>query len=526
MMRQWNEKRAYGLPDTRWALDTTQSQRLRGPSLRLGVGFAVAMLTGAALVWSGSNVANAQSAPFSFADLAEKLSPAVVNISTTQEVKTSSNRRQDVPVPQFPPGSPFEEFFKEFFERQDRDRGDRGDRGATRRRTTSLGSGFIIDSAGIVVTNNHVIADADEIRVTLKDDTTFDAEIVGRDPKTDLAVLRIKAPGPLASVGWGDSNKSRVGDWILAIGNPYGLENTVTVGIISARGRVINAGPYDDFLQTDASINRGNSGGPMFNVDGQVIGINTAIFSPSGGSVGIGFAIPAALAKPLIDQLIEYGRPRRGWLGVRIQTVTDEIAEGLGLAEAKGALVAGVTDDGPAKGAGIEPGDVILTFDAKDVVEMRKLPRLVAETKIGKEVAVKVWRKGKMVTLGVVLGELPEDDQKVASIAPAAPKATTESMEALGLTLSAISDELREKHSLGEALKGVVVTAVAADSSAAEKGIREGDVIVEVSQEEVATPGEVIEKVRKVQDSNRKSVLLLVQSGENLRFVALRLDNS
>jgi serine protease Do len=327
-------------------------------------------------------------------------------------------------------------------------------------------------------------------------------------------------------VGWGDSSKSRVGDWILAIGNPYGLENTVTVGIISARGRVINAGPYDDFLQTDASIKRGNSGGPMFNVDGQVIGINTAIFSPSGGSVGIGFAIPAALAKPLIDQLIEYGRPRRGWLGVRIQTVTDEIAEGLGLAEAKGALVAGVTDDGPAKGAGIEPGDVILTFDAKDVVEMRKLPRLVAETKIGKEVAVKVWRKGKMVTLGVVLGELPEDDQKVASIAPAAPKATTESMEALGLTLSAISDELREKHSLGEALKGVVVTAVAADSSAAEKGIREGDVIVEVSQEEVATPGEVIEKVRKVQDSNRKSVLLLVQSGENLRFVAVRLDNS
>ena len=509
MMRQGIEKRLSRLRHIRWARNTTQIQWLRA-----SIGLAVAILTGVVLVGGGSSSPVAQSAPFSFADLVEKLSPSVVNISTTQEVKTSGNRRQDVPVPQFPPGSPFEEFFKEFFERQDRDRGERGERGdrGPTRRATSLGSGFIIDSAGIVVTNNHVIAEADEIRVTLNDDTTFDADIVGRDPKTDLAVLRIKAPGPLAAVGWGDSNKSRVGDWILAIGNPYGLENTVTVGIISARGRVINAGPYDDFLQTDASINRGNSGGPMFNVDGRVIGINTAIFSPSGGSVGIGFAIPAALAKPLIDQLIEYGRPRRGWLGVRIQTVTDEIAEGLGLDEAKGALVAGVTEDGPAKGAGIEPGDVILTFDSKDVVEMRKLPRLVAETKIGKEVAVEVWRKGKMVMLGVVLGELPEDDQKVASIAPTAPKAATESLEALGLTLSAMSDELREEHSLGEAIKGVVVAAVTPDSPAAEKGIREGDVIVEVSQEEVGTPGDVIAKVRKVQDSNRKSVLLLVQS--------------
>ena len=482
---------------------------------------ACGIVLGAVLFGMASAEAASRAAPFSFADLVENLSPAVVNISTTQEVKSSASRQQDVPVPQFPPGSPFEEFFKEFFERQDRDRGQRG---ATRR-ATSLGSGFIIDSAGIVVTNNHVIAEADEIRVTLNDDTTYDAEILGRDPKTDLAVLRIKAPGPLAAVTWGNSNLSRVGDWILAIGNPYGLENTVTVGIISARGRVINAGPYDDFLQTDASINRGNSGGPMFNIDGQVIGINTAIFSPSGGSVGIGFAIPAALAKPLIDQLIEYGRPRRGWLGVRIQTVTDEIAEGLGLDETKGALVAGVTDDGPAKGAGIEPGDVILTFDGKDVVEMRKLPRLVAETSIGKEVAVEVWRKGKLVTLGVTLGELPEDDQRVASIAPA-PKASTESLEALGLTLSAISEELREKHSLGENVKGVVVTAVADESPAAEKGIRAGDVIVEVSQEEVGTPSEVIGKVRKVQDSNRKSVLLLVQSGDDLRFVALRLDNS
>ncbi len=394
------------------------------------------------------------------------------------------------------------------------------------RRTTSLGSGFIVDPSGIVVTNNHVIAEADEVRVTLNDDTTYEAEILGRDPKTDLAVLRIDAPRQLPAVSWGDSNRARVGDWILAIGNPYGLENTVTVGIISARGRVINAGPYDDFLQTDASINRGNSGGPMFNVDGEVIGINTAIFSPSGGSVGIGFAIPTALARPLIDQLVEYGRPRRGWLGVRIQTVTDEIAEGLSMSEAKGALVAGVTDNGPAKNAGIEPGDVILIFDGKAVVEMRKLPRLVAETRIGKDVAVEVWRKGRLVKLQVVLGELPEDDQRVASISPTAPKASTESLQALGLTLSALSDELRETHSLAETVSGVLITGVAEGSPAAEKGIRAGDVIVEISQEEVRSPGEVVDKVRKVQDSNRKSVLLLVQSGEDLRFVALRLDNS
>ena len=495
----------------------TLSHRKGGPTVLVS-GISLAVL----LIWSATADAASRSAPFSFADLVEKLSPAVVNISTTQDVKASSRRPQDMPAPQFPPGSPFEEFFKEFFERQERDRDERG----TMRRTTSLGSGFIVDPSGIVVTNNHVIAEADEVRVTLNDDTTYEAEILGRDPKTDLAVLRIDAPRQLPAVSWGDSNRARVGDWILAIGNPYGLENTVTVGIISARGRVINAGPYDDFLQTDASINRGNSGGPMFNVDGEVIGINTAIFSPSGGSVGIGFAIPTALARPLIDQLVEYGRPRRGWLGVRIQTVTDEIAEGLSMSEAKGALVAGVTDNGPAKNAGIEPGDVILTFDGKAVVEMRKLPRLVAETRIGKDVAVEVWRKGRLVKLQVVLGELPEDDQRVASISPTAPKASTESLQALGLTLSALSDELRETHSLAETVSGVLITGVAEGSPAAEKGIRAGDVIVEVSQEEVRSPGEVVDKVRKVQDSNRKSVLLLVQSGEDLRFVALWLDNS
>ena len=481
---------------------------------------AGALLLAALLAWGAHAQPAPQAAPSGFADLVERLSPAVVNISTTQEV-AAARGRPNVPVPRFPPGSPFEEFFREFFERQEREGGERG----PTRRATSLGSGFVIDPAGLVVTNNHVIAEADEVRVTLQDDTTYEAEILGRDPATDLAVLRIDPPEPLPAVVWGDSDRARVGDWILVIGNPFGLENTVTVGIISARGRVINAGTYDDFLQTDASINRGNSGGPMFNLDGEVIGINTAIFSPSGGSVGIGFAIPTALARPLIDQLVAYGRPRRGWLGVRIQSVTDEIAEGLGMTEARGALVAGVAEDGPAKAAGIEAGDVILTFDGKPVAEMRRLPRLVAESRVGKEVAVEVWRRGALIRLQAVLGELPEEGAQVASTAPAS-EAPTQSLAALGLTLATLSDELRKTYSLDESVKGVVVTEVAQGSAAAEKDIRAGDVIVEVSQEEVASPAEVVDKVRAVQDSERRSVLLLVQSGEDLRFVALRLDNS
>ena len=481
---------------------------------------AVALLLAALLAWGAHAQPAPRAAPSGFADLVERLSPAVVNISTTQEV-AAARGRPNVPIPRFPPGSPFEEFFREFFERQERERGE----GGPMRRATSLGSGFVIDPAGLVVTNNHVIAEADEVRVTLHDDTTYEAEILGRDPATDLAVLRIDPREPLPAVVWGDSDRARVGDWILVIGNPFGLENTVTVGIISARGRVINAGSYDDFLQTDASINRGNSGGPMFNLDGEVIGINTAIFSPSGGSVGIGFAIPTALAKPLIDQLVTYGRPRRGWLGVRIQTVTDEIAEGLGMTEARGALVAGVAEDGPAKAAGIEAGDVILTFDGKPVAEMRRLPRLVAESSVGKEVEVEVWRRGALVRLQAVLGELPEEGAQVASQAPAS-EVPTQSLAALGLTLATLSDELRETYSLDESVKGVVVTEVAQGSAAAEKDIRAGDVIVEVSQEEVASPAEVVDKVRAVQDSERRSVLLLVQSGEDLRFVALRLDNS
>ena len=327
----------------------------------LGLLFALTMVLGAL-------PAAAKSAPDSFADLADKLLPSVVNISSTQVVREDRGPQ----APQLPEGSPFGDSFREFFNRNQN----------APRRATSLGSGFIISSDGLVVTNNHVIEGADEITVTLSDDSQHVATLVGRDPKTDLALLRIDADRDLPAVPWGDSTKSRVGDWVVAIGNPFGLGGTVTAGIISARQRDINQGPYDSFLQTDASINRGNSGGPMFNMDGEVIGVNTAIFSPTGGSVGVGFAVPSTIVSRVIAQLQEFGQTRRGWLGVRIQTVTDEIAESIGLDKARGALVSSVTADGPAEEGGIKAGDVVLSFDGKSVDSMRELPRIVAETDI------------------------------------------------------------------------------------------------------------------------------------------------
>jgi len=459
----------------------------------------------------------ARGAPDGFADLVEDLLPAVVNIQVTQKAQASSG--QAPAMPQVPPGSPFEEFFKDFFERQQE--------GRRARPVTSVGSGFIIDADGLVVTNNHVVDGADEITVILNDGTRLDAELVGADKKVDIAVVRIKPDHKLPSVGWGDSDTGRVGDWVVAIGNPLGLGGTVTAGIISARGRDIRAGPYDDFIQTDAPINKGNSGGPLFNLDGKVIGINTAIFSQSGGSIGIGFSVPANLAKPVVDQLIEFGHTKRGWLGVRIQTVTDEIAEGLGLADATGALVAGVTEGGPAEAAKIEAGDVILSFDDKPVDEMRQLPRIVAETPVGKEVDVNVWRKGEKMTFKVTLGEL-EKAEEVASLTPGKAETPTKEREvtSLGLKLSAVTAELRERFQLGDDVNGVVVTEVETDSVADEKGIRAGDMIVEVSQEEVKTPSEVVDKVQQVEESNRKSVLLLLRRAGDLLFVAVRLQQS
>ncbi|MBN9250426.1 MAG: Do family serine endopeptidase, partial [Mesorhizobium sp.] len=350
-----------------------------------------------------------QNGPASVADLAEGLLGAVVNISTSQTVKGTEGPGA-VPMPQLPEGSPFQDFFDEFF----KDRG--GERGGGSQKVQSLGSGFVIDAEqGFVVTNNHVIADADDIEVNFSDGVTLKAELVGTDTKTDIAVLKVDPKGhKLTAVKFGDSNKMRIGDWVMAIGNPFGLGGTVTVGIISARNRDINSGPYDDFIQTDAAINRGNSGGPLFNMNGEVIGINTAIISPSGGSIGIGFSIPSQLAVGVVDQLREFGETRRGWLGVRIQPVTDDIAESLGMKSAKGALIAGVIKGGPVDNGTIQPGDVVKSFDGKEIDEMRDLPRIVAESPVGKAVDVVIVRKGVEQTVKVTLGRL-EDGEKLAS---------------------------------------------------------------------------------------------------------------
>ncbi len=490
---------------------------------------AAAFLLVAQVSLASSPVA-ARPAPDSFADLAAKLLPSVVNISTTQTMKSERGREHAGPeVPQFPPGSPFEEFFRDFFD-HGMPKGGRPE--AQPRKATSLGSGFIIDPAGYVVTNNHVIADADEITVILHDDTNLKAELVGRDTKTDIALLKVKTDKPLSAAPWGDSDAARVGDWVLAIGNPFGLGGSVTAGILSARQRDINSGPYDDFLQTDASINRGNSGGPMFNMDGQVVGINTAIYSPSGGSIGIGFAIPSTLAKAVVAEL--QSEPdhnvHRGWLGVRIQAVTDEIAESLGLNKAKGALVASVSDNGPAQVAGIQAGDVVLTFDGREVTDMRRLPRLVAETPVGKSVPVTVWRKRKENAVQVKVGRLEESDQQQQASVQESPKKRSADeagvVRTLGLTLSGMTADLREKFSLAGDSKGVVVVDVAKDSSAAAKGVRPGDLIMEAAQEEVKSPVEVSSKIEEAKKSGRKSILLLVERQGDLRFIALRLDQS
>ena len=482
-----------------------------------------AIALAAMLAWPAA----ARPAPDSFADLAEKLLPSVVNISTTQTLKPGRGREHAGPeIPQFPPGSPFEEFFRDFFDRG-MPKGGRPE--AQPRKATSLGSGFIIDPSGYVVTNNHVIADADEITVILHDDTNLKAEVIGRDTKTDIALLKVKSDKPLPAVTWGDSDAARIGDWVLAIGNPFGLGGSVTAGILSARQRDINSGPYDDFLQTDAAINKGNSGGPMFNMDGRVIGMNTAIYSPSGGSIGIGFAIPSSIAKAVVVELENESdhTVHRGWLGVRIQGVTDEIAESLGLDKARGALIASVSDNGPAQAAGIQAGDIVVSFDGRPVSDMKRLPRLVAETPVDKTVPVTVWRKRAETTLQVKIGRLEESEQQQASTQEPPKRGGKDqggTVKTLGLTLSSITSELKEKFSLADDSKGVVVVEVAKESPAAAKGLRAGDMIMEAAQEEVRNPVEVSGRIDEAKKSGRKSILLLVERQGDLRFVALRLD--
>jgi serine protease Do len=460
--------------------------------------------------------AGAQGEPFSFADLAEGLQDAVVNISTAQRIAGT----QGIPVPEVPEGSPFQEFFEEFFDRNQQGEGRRS------RRVQSLGSGFVIDASGIIITNNHVIAEADEITANFADGTKLDAEVIGRDVKTDIAVLKVKTDKPLPAVPFGDSEALRVGDWVMAIGNPFGFGGTVTVGIVSALERDINSGPYDKFIQTDASINRGNSGGPLFNLQGEVIGINTAIISPSGGSIGIGFAVPTEVALPVIQQLREFGETRRGWLGVRIQEVTDEIAESLGMDKAMGALVAGVTEGGPAEASGIEPGDIIIKFDGTDVPAMRDLPRIVADTDVGKAVDVVVLRKGKRVTVAVELGRLEDGERLIAERKNGSDSADKgEPSVVLGLKLEALDAESRAKYKIGEDLVGVLVTDVKPGGAAEEKRVVPGDVIVEVSQEAVSSPAEVADRVKQLKSEGRRSALLLIAGKDNeLRFVAVRIE--
>ncbi len=545
---------------------------------------SLALLAGAALL---ANIGLAGTAaaqgtpptngPASVADLAEGLLDAVVNISTSQNVKDDEGAG---PAPRAPDGSPFQEFFNDFFNKQ------QGGKGGNHN-VSSLGSGFVIDPAGYIVTNNHVIEGADDIEVNFANGSKLKAKLIGTDTKTDLSVLKVEPKTPLKAVKFGDSSGMRIGDWVMAIGNPFGFGGSVTVGIISGRGRNINAGPYDNFIQTDAAINKGNSGGPLFNMKGEVIGINTAIISPSGGSIGIGFSVPSELASGVVAQLREYGETRRGWLGVRIQPVTDDVADSLGLDAAKGALVAGVIKGGPVDNGSIKAGDVILKFDGKAVNEMRDLPRVVAESPVGKEVDVVVLRDGKEQTVKVTLGRLEDSDQAAANsddgsqnggvinpdpgenddmdepdsdqaqpspdnkgtenktpenkgpenkgpenkgqgqtdqqgqVAPdaAAPK------NILGLSLSLLNPDIRKTFNIAESVDGVVVTEVTPGSAAAEKGLKPGDVIVEVAQEFMKSPDAVAAKVQSLkQEGRRNAQMMIAAANGDLRFIAVPME--
>ncbi len=483
-----------------------------------GRSLAVLAAIGLVVVVADAPPALGQAGPVDgFADLVERVGPAVVNISTTREQAAP----EEVPLPEFPPGSPFEEFFRDFFERGQPETPQRQRRGA------SLGSGFVIGPDGFVVTNNHVIAEADQITVQFADGHDYEAELIGRDQQTDLALLKIERDEPFPYVEWADSDNVRVGEWMLAIGNPFGLGTSVTAGIVSARGRDIRSGPYDDFFQVDAAINRGNSGGPSFTMDGEVFGVNTAIFSPSGGNVGIGFAIPSNLAKRVIDSLQEDGRVARGWLGVRIQSVTEEIAESLGLEEARGALVASVTPTGPAEDAGIQAGDVILQFNDQEITQMRSLPRIVAETDVGREVDVLIWRRGDEETVSVTLGELP-DETTLAEMGDTEVEQMSTALEidSLGLTVDTLTDELRTRFNLTPEAAGVVILEAEPSTEPDDAdALLPGDLIVEVNQSEVGSPPEVLAKVNEVREEGRSAVLLLIDRQGDLRFVARRLTS-
>jgi len=444
-----------------------------------------------------------------FADLVERVQPAVVNVATRTRVTRTSSK--EMPF-QFPEGSPFAERFREFFERHQQQTPNNDQPQAS-----GVGSGFIVDANGFVVTNHHVIKDADEIILTLSNGTEMKAEVVGFDSKTDLALLKVQTSEPLPYVDFGDSRHARVGDWVVAVGSPFGLGGTVTAGILSARGRDIHSGPFDDFLQVDAPINRGNSGGPLFDETGQVIGVNTAIFSPSGGSVGIGFAIPSEIAADVISALKEDGHVKRGWMGVNIQGLSPELARSFGLDAPRGALVAGVLAGSPAASAGIEVGDIIERFDDHEIEEMRDLPRAVATTKAGSDVEVKLLRNGKPVSLRLNVGDMPVAERQAA----AAPPSSVPANESLGVRLSALDVEMRSRLGLSASSPGVLITEVANGSPAEREGLRPGDLIVRVGNGEVSTPAQVTSAMETAVNAKRDRVLMLISRNGNERFVAV-----
>ena len=457
-----------------------------------------------------------------FADLTERLLPSVVSIATVMRTAGGQRARPQFPLPPdaFPPDSPFRDFFRDFFER-----GPQQAPSPRPPRSFGGGSGFLIEADGYIVTNHHVIEDAAEIAVTLHDGKTYTAEVKGSDPKTDLALLKIEPDEPLPVLEWGDSDTARMGNWVFAIGNPFGLSSTLTVGVISALARDIRSGPFDSYIQTDAAINRGNSGGPLFNLDGRVIGVNTSIYSPpggAGGSVGIGFAVPSSIAKTVVAQIRELGRTRRGWLGVQIQGVGEDIAESLRLEKPAGALVAVVFPDSPAANAGVQPGDVLLKFDGDDIPTVRDLPRMVAGAEVGSEIEIDLWRDGRMETVRVKLGELEAVEAALASVEEVEPATG----ETLGLTLATLTPDERARLTIDEDVLGVVVTGVTPDSDAASKGMQVGDVIVEVGRKPVRTPAAAVDEVDRLQQEGQTSILLLVNREGNNLFVALRSADS
>ncbi len=446
---------------------------------------------------------NAKTLPSSFADLAEKLIPSVVNISTTQTITTNAN-----PFPfQFPPGSPFEDMFKDFGTPQ-------------QRKASALGSGFIIDAKGIVITNNHVIQGAEDIIVRVDGEKEFEAQVIGADPLSDIAVLQIQSKQKFIPVKFGNSDKSRIGDWVLAIGNPFGLGGTVTSGIISARNRSIGLSRYEDFIQTDASINVGNSGGPLFNMDGDVIGINTAILGQA-GSIGIGFAIPANSAKRVIDQLIKYGETKRGWLGVRIQVVTKEIAEVEKLDKARGALVASVAEGSPSDKAGIQSGDIILEFDGKPINEMQELPKIVAETDVGKTVRVKVWRSGKEISKKITLGRLETSEDFRAEAKPKLNKNTY--IEGLKIEVRTLSKQDVNERRLPKGTTGAIITKIDNDSPI--NYLKVNNIIVEAQKKKIKTVGELDLIVKSAIKSSEKTILIAIYNNQNQRrYIGVKLN--